>query len=50
MPVGGFKFEEMCSLHAVVMLCIVFLTMLPDRVDDSFTSTICLYISPFNFV
>ena len=42
--VGGF--EEMCTLHAGVMLCIVFVTMLQDRVDDSFTSTICLYLSP----
>jgi hypothetical protein len=42
--VGGFG--EMCTLHAVVMLCIVFVTMLPDRVDDAFTSTICLYLSP----
>jgi len=33
-------------LHAGVMLCIVFVTMLPDRVDDSFTSTTCLYLSP----
>ena len=38
-------FEEMCTLHAGVMLCIVFVTMLPDRVDDSSTSTICLYLS-----
>jgi hypothetical protein len=42
--VGGF--EEMCTLHVGVMLCIVFVTVLPDRVDDSFTSTICLYLSP----
>jgi len=42
--VGGS--EQMCTLHAVVVLCIVFVTMLPDRVDDSFTSTICLYLSP----
>ena len=39
-------FEEMCTLHAGVMLCIVFVTMLPDRVDNSSTSTICLYLSP----
>jgi hypothetical protein len=42
--VGGRK--EMGTLHAGVMLCIVFITMLPDRVDDSFTSTIRLYLSP----
>jgi len=45
----GFPFSfsgELCTLHAGVMLCIVFVTMLPDRVDDSFTSTICLYLSP----
>jgi len=35
--------EGMCTRHARVMLCIVFVTMLPDMVDDSFTSTICLY-------
>ena len=29
-------FEEMCTLHAVVMLCIVFVAVLQDRVDDSF--------------
>ena len=39
--VGGS--EGMCTMHAGVMLCIVFVTMLPDMVDDSFTSTICLY-------
>ena len=33
------------TMHAGVMLCIVFVTMLPDRVDDSSTSTICLYLS-----
>ena len=38
--------EEMCTLHAGVMLCIVFVTMLPDMADDSSTSTICLYLSP----
>ena len=37
--------EGMCTRHAGVMLCIVFVTMLPDRVDDSSTSTICLYLS-----
>ena len=42
--VGGTK--EMCTMHAGVMLCIVFVTMLPDMVDDSSTSTICLYLSP----
>ena len=46
--VGGS--EEMCTLHAGVMLCIVLysvcVTMLPDTVDDAFTSTICLYLSP----
>jgi hypothetical protein len=36
----------MCTLHAVVMLCSVFVTMLPDMNDDSFTGTICLYLSP----
>jgi hypothetical protein len=29
-------------MHAGVMLCIVFVTMLPDMADDSSTSTICL--------
>jgi hypothetical protein len=43
---GGGGCEQMCTLHAGVMLCIVCVTMLPDRVDDSFTSTICLYLSP----
>ena len=42
--VGGS--EGMCTMHAGVMLCIVFVTMLPDMVDDSSTSTICLYLSP----
>ncbi len=28
------------------MLCIVFVTMLLETVDDSFTSTMCLYLSP----
>ena len=42
--VGGRK--EMGTLHAGVMLCIVFVTMLPDMADDSSTSTICLYLSP----
>ena len=41
---GGF--EEMCTLHAVIMLCSVFVTMLPDMADDSSTGTICLYLSP----
>ena len=41
---GGF--EEMCSLHAVIMLCLVFVTMLPDMADDSSTCTRCLYLSP----
>jgi hypothetical protein len=35
---GGCK----CMLRGVV-LCIVFVTMLPDTVDDSRTSTRCLY-------
>ena len=43
---GGGACEQMCTMHAGVMLCIVCVTMLPDRVDDSFTSTICLYLSP----
>ena len=38
--------EGMCTLHAVIMLCNVFVTLLPDMVDDSSTSTICLYLSP----
>ena len=33
-------------LHAVVVLCIVFVTMLLETIEDSFTSTICLYLSP----
>jgi hypothetical protein len=37
--------EGMCTRHAGVMLCIVFVTMLQDMVDDSSTSTICLYLS-----
>jgi hypothetical protein len=38
--------DGMCTIHAGVMLCIVFLTMLPDMADaDSSTSTICLYLS-----
>jgi hypothetical protein len=36
---GGCK----CTLRAGVVLCIVFVTMLPDTVDDSSTSTRCLY-------
>ena len=32
-----------CTLRAGVVLCIVFVTMLPDTVDDSSTSTRCLY-------
>ena len=36
---GGYK----CTLRAGVVLCIVFATMLPDTVDDSSTSTRCLY-------
>jgi hypothetical protein len=42
---GGGGSEEMCTLHAGVMLCIVFVTMLPDMADDSSTSTIRLYLS-----
>ena len=38
--------DGMCTMHAGVMLCIVFVTMLPDMADDSSTSTICLYLSP----
>ena len=38
--------EEMCTMHAVIMLCNVFVTMLQDMVDNSSTSTICLYLSP----
>ena len=30
-------------LRVGVVLCIVFVTMLPDTVDDSSTSTRCLY-------
>ena len=43
---GGF--EEMCTLHSVIMLRNVFVTVLPDMADryDSSTSTICLYLSP----
>jgi len=33
-------------LRAGVVLCIVFVTMLPDTVDDSSTSTTCWYLSP----
>jgi hypothetical protein len=36
---GGCK----CTLRAGVVLCSVFVTMLPDTVDDSSTSTRCLY-------
>jgi hypothetical protein len=43
--VGGWK--AMGTLHARFMLCIVFVTMLSERVDDLFTSTIRLYLSPF---
>jgi hypothetical protein len=43
---GGGGCEQMCTLHAGVMLCIVCVTMLPDMADDSSTSTICLYLSP----
>jgi len=39
---GGCK----CTLRAGVVLCIVFVTMLLETVDDSFTSTIRLYLSP----
>jgi hypothetical protein len=39
---GGCK----CTLPSGVVLCIVFVTMLPDTVDDSSTSTRCLYFSP----
>ncbi len=41
---GGF--EEMCTLHAVIMLCSIFVTMLPDMFDDSFTGTRGLHRSP----
>ena len=43
---GGGSTEQMCMLHAVVVLCIVFVTMLLETIEDSFTSTICLYLSP----
>ena len=43
---GGGRTEQMCTLHAVVVLCIVFVTMLLETIEDSFTSTICLYLSP----
>ena len=36
---GGCK----CTLRAGVVMCIIFATMLPDTVDDSSTSTRCLY-------
>jgi len=35
-----------CTLPAGIVLCIAFVTMLPDTVDDSSTSTRCLYLSP----
>jgi len=38
---------DACSGY--VVYCFFFVTMLPDRVDDSFTSTICLYLV-VNFV
>jgi hypothetical protein len=41
--VGGL--EEMCTVHAVIMLCIVFVTMLPDTTDYSSSSTRCLYMA-----
>jgi hypothetical protein len=35
-----------CTLPAGIVLCIVLVTMLPDTVDDSSTSTRCLYLKP----
>jgi hypothetical protein len=29
----------MCTMHAVIMLCSIFVPMLPDMYDDSFTGT-----------
>ena len=43
---GGEEAQNMCTLRAGVVLCIVFVTMLLETVDDSFTSTIRLYPSP----
>ena len=39
-------FLEMCTLHAVIMLCSIFVTMLPDMADDSSTGTRGLHRSP----
>ena len=39
-------FEEMFTMHAVTTLCGVCVTRLPDKFDDSFTSTKDLYRSP----
>jgi hypothetical protein len=38
--------KQMCTLHAVFVLgwCCVFVTMLPDTIDDSSTSTRGLYL------
>jgi hypothetical protein len=41
-----------CTVLDVIVLCIVFITiatMLPDTVDDSSTSTRCLYLSLSQF-
>ena len=45
-PGLGWMSVYKCTLLAGMVLGIVFVTMLPDRVDDSFTSTTCLYLSP----
>jgi hypothetical protein len=39
-------FEEMFTLHAVIMLCFIFVTMLPNMFDDSSTGTRGLHRSP----
>ena len=41
---GGF--EEMCTLYTVIMLCSIFVTMLPDMFDDSFIGTRGLHRNP----
>ena len=42
----GWMSAYKCTLLAGMVLGIVFVTMLPDTVDDSSTSTRCLYFSP----
>ncbi len=44
---GDIQYSEFSNgVRYVLGWCCVFVTMLPDTIDDSSTSTTCLYLSP----